>query len=41
MRVHWRRILLPSGPLTVGPIASLEYTDVGIDSFGEKGSLGP
>ncbi len=29
------------GPLTVGPIASLQYTDVGIDSFGEKGSLAP
>jgi outer membrane autotransporter protein len=27
------------GPLTVGPIASLQYTDVGVDSFGEKGSL--
>jgi fibronectin-binding autotransporter adhesin len=29
------------GPLTVGPIASLQYTDVGIDSFSEKGSLAP
>jgi outer membrane autotransporter protein len=27
------------GALTAGPIASLQYTDVGIDSFGEKGSL--
>jgi outer membrane autotransporter protein len=27
--------------LTIGPIASLQYTDVGIDSFGEKGSLAP
>ena len=27
------------GPLIVGPIASLQYTDVGVDSFGEKGSL--
>jgi outer membrane autotransporter protein len=27
------------GPLTVGPIASLQYTDVGIDDFSEKGSL--
>jgi fibronectin-binding autotransporter adhesin len=27
--------------LTVGPIASLQYTDVGIDSFDEKGSLAP
>jgi outer membrane autotransporter protein len=29
------------GQLTVGPIASLQYTDVGIDSFSEKGSLAP
>jgi outer membrane autotransporter protein len=29
------------GPLTVGPIASLQYTDLGIDSFSEKGSLAP
>jgi autotransporter-associated beta strand protein len=29
------------GPLTVGPIASLQYTDVGVDSFDEKGSLAP
>ena len=29
------------GPLTVGPIAALQYTDVGIDSFSEKGSLAP
>jgi outer membrane autotransporter protein len=29
------------GPLTVGPIASLQYTDVGIDEFSEKGSLAP
>jgi outer membrane autotransporter protein len=29
------------GPLTVGPIASLQYTDVGIDSFSERGSLAP
>jgi outer membrane autotransporter protein len=27
------------GALTVGPIASLQYTDVGIDDFSEKGSL--
>jgi outer membrane autotransporter protein len=27
--------------LSIGPIASLQYTDVGIDSFGEKGSLAP
>ena len=27
--------------LTAGPIASLQYTDVGIDGFGEKGSLAP
>jgi subtilase-type serine protease len=27
------------GLLTIGPIASLQYTDVGIDSFSEKGSL--
>ena len=30
-----------SGQLTAGPIASLQYTDVGIDSFSEKGSLAP
>jgi outer membrane autotransporter protein len=29
------------GPLTVGPIASLQYTDLGIDDFSEKGSLAP
>jgi outer membrane autotransporter protein len=29
------------GQLTVGPIASLQYTDVGIDSFSENGSLAP
>ena len=29
------------GPLTIGPIASLQYTDVGIDGFAEKGSLAP
>jgi subtilase-type serine protease len=29
------------GPLSIGPIASLQYTDVGIDGFGEKGSLAP
>jgi outer membrane autotransporter protein len=29
------------GPLTIGPIASLQYTDVSIDSFSEKGSLAP
>jgi fibronectin-binding autotransporter adhesin len=29
------------GPLTVGPIASLQYTNVGVDSFDEKGSLAP
>jgi uncharacterized protein with beta-barrel porin domain len=29
------------GPLTLGPIVSLQYTDVGIDSFSEKGSLAP
>jgi outer membrane autotransporter protein len=29
------------GRLTVGPIASLQYTDVGIDSFSEHGSLAP
>jgi outer membrane autotransporter protein len=29
------------GHLTVGPIASLQYTNVGIDSFDEKGSLAP
>jgi uncharacterized protein with beta-barrel porin domain len=29
------------GQLTAGPIASLQYTDVGINSFGEKGSLAP
>jgi len=29
------------GPLTVGPVASLQYTDVGIDSFSENGSLAP
>jgi outer membrane autotransporter protein len=29
------------GRLTVGPIASLQYTDVGIDSFRENGSLAP
>jgi outer membrane autotransporter protein len=29
------------GHLTAGPIAALQYTEVGIDSFGEKGSLAP
>jgi fibronectin-binding autotransporter adhesin len=29
------------GQLTVGPIASLQYTDVQIDGFSEKGSLAP
>src|SRR5271165_75403 len=29
------------GQLTVGPIASLQYTDVGIDGFSENGSLAP
>ena len=29
------------GPLTVGPLTSLQYTDVGINSFSEKGSLAP
>jgi outer membrane autotransporter protein len=29
------------GQLTVGPIASLQYTDVGVDSFDEKWSLAP
>jgi outer membrane autotransporter protein len=29
------------GQLTGGPIASLQYTDLGIDSFSEKGSLAP
>jgi outer membrane autotransporter protein len=29
------------GAVTVGPIAALQYTDVGIDSFDEKGSLAP
>jgi uncharacterized protein YhjY with autotransporter beta-barrel domain len=29
------------GRLTVGSIASLQYTDVGIDSFSENGSLTP
>jgi fibronectin-binding autotransporter adhesin len=29
------------GALTVGPIASLQYTEVGIGSFSEKGSLAP
>jgi outer membrane autotransporter protein len=29
------------GLLTVGPIASLQYTNVGIDGFAEKGSLAP
>jgi outer membrane autotransporter protein len=29
------------GPLTVGPIASLQYTDVHVDGFSEKGSLAP
>jgi uncharacterized protein YhjY with autotransporter beta-barrel domain len=29
------------GPLTVGPIAALQYTDVHIDGFDEKGSLAP
>jgi outer membrane autotransporter protein len=29
------------GQLTAGPIASLQYTDVHIDGFGERGSLAP
>jgi outer membrane autotransporter protein len=29
------------GHLTVGPIAALQYTDVNIDGFSEKGSLAP
>ena len=29
------------GQLTAGPIASLQYTDVQIDGFSEKGSLAP
>jgi len=29
------------GPLTAGPLASLQYTDVHIDGFSEKGSLAP
>jgi outer membrane autotransporter protein len=29
------------GPLTLGPIAALQYTDVHIDGFSEKGSLAP
>ncbi len=29
------------GPLTVGPVASLQYTVAGIDSFSEHGSLAP
>jgi fibronectin-binding autotransporter adhesin len=29
------------GNLSVGPVASLQYTDVGIDSFSEHGSLAP
>jgi outer membrane autotransporter protein len=29
------------GSLTVGPIAALQYTDVHIDGFSEKGSLAP
>jgi outer membrane autotransporter protein len=29
------------GPLTVGPIAALQYTDVQVDGFSEKGSLAP
>jgi outer membrane autotransporter protein len=29
------------GHLTVGPIAALQYTEVGIDGFSEKGSLAP
>ena len=29
------------GPLTIGPIAALQYTYVNIDGFSEKGSLAP
>jgi outer membrane autotransporter protein len=29
------------GPLTIGPIAALQYSDVHIDGFDEKGSLAP
>jgi len=29
------------GPLTAGPIAALQYTDVNIDGFSENGSLAP
>jgi outer membrane autotransporter protein len=29
------------GPLTVGPIAALQYTDVHVDGFSERGSLAP
>jgi outer membrane autotransporter protein len=29
------------GPLTAGPIAALQYTDVHVDGFSEKGSLAP
>ncbi len=29
------------GPLTIGPIASLQYTNVYVDGFSEKGSLAP
>ncbi len=29
------------GHLTIGPIASLQYTNVYVDSFSEKGSLAP
>jgi outer membrane autotransporter protein len=30
-----------AGPLTIGPIASLQYTSVNLDGFSEKGSLAP
>ena len=29
------------GPLTIGPVASLQYTYVNVDGFSEKGSLAP
>jgi outer membrane autotransporter protein len=30
-----------AGPVTIGPIASLQYTSVNLDGFSEKGSLAP
>jgi outer membrane autotransporter protein len=39
--LYRRRVRFHVGPLTVGPIASLQYTEVGIDGFSEKGSLAP